>query len=103
MDVREQAAACGLLLSAPDEPEFPLLTTDYVVRQYPLPGIEVPRGAVVTLWFGHADEGDGDGDGGGGGSVREPRVPRPPHGGLARELNEPGGVADWAVSSAVRQ
>lgn len=95
MDVREQAAACGLLLAAPDEPEFPRLATDYVVRQYPSPGVEVPRGAVVTLWFGPEDEGNG--------GVREPRAPRPPRGGMSRELNEPGAAPDWAVSSAVRQ
>lgn len=82
MDAREAAAKQGVLLAAPDRPEFHLIVVDYVVRQYPLPGAEVPRGAVVTVWF---DLGEG-----GGAGVREPRLPIPPPGGLRRELDEPG-------------
>ncbi|MFC7310039.1 PASTA domain-containing protein [Streptomyces monticola] len=90
MDVREQAAACGLLVEAPEEPEFPLMVTDYVLRQYPPPGADVPFGTVVTLWF---DSGEGGGEGG----VREPRTPQPPSGGIRREVNEPGDTGEWAL------
>ncbi|MFI6490655.1 PASTA domain-containing protein [Streptomyces sp. NPDC050564] len=84
VDARETAEARGVMLAAPDRPDFHLTVVDYVVRQYPLPGVEIPRGAVVTVWF---DLGDSDG---GGAGVREPRLPRPPSGGMRRELDEPG-------------
>jgi hypothetical protein len=84
VDARETAEARGVMLAAPDRPDFHLTVVDYVVRQYPLPGVEVPRGAVVTVWF---DLGDSEG---GGTGVREPRLPRPPSGGMRRELDEPG-------------
>ena len=83
VDARETADARGVLLAAPDRPDFRLTVVDYVVRQYPPPGSEVPRGAVVTVWF---DRGDAEG----GAGVREPRLPRPPSGGMRRELDEPG-------------
>lgn len=83
VDARERADAQGVLLAAPDRPDFHLTVVDYVVRQYPPPGSEVPRGAVVTVWF---DLGDGEG----GAGVREPRLPGPPSGGMRRELDEPG-------------
>ncbi|MEV6592240.1 PASTA domain-containing protein [Streptomyces acidicola] len=83
VDARETAQARGVLLAAPDRPEFHLAVVDYVVRQYPQPGTEVPRGAVVTVWF---DFGEGEG----GGGVREPRRGGPPPGGLQRELDAPG-------------
>ncbi|MET8289999.1 PASTA domain-containing protein [Streptomyces sp. NPDC048448] len=83
VDARERAEARGVLLAAPDRPDFPLTVVDYVVRQYPPPGSEIPRGAVVTVWF---DLGDAEG----GAGVREPRLPLPPSGGLRRELDEPG-------------
>ncbi|MEU5096895.1 PASTA domain-containing protein [Streptomyces sp. NPDC020996] len=85
MDARETAAACGLFLNAPDRPDFRRTPVDYVVRQYPPPGGEVPRDSVVYVWFDF-----GPGEGGGGAGVHEPRVPRPPGGGLRRELDEPG-------------
>ncbi len=85
VDARERAKAGGVLLAAPDRPDFHLTVVDYVVRQYPLPGVEVPRGAVVTVWFDL-----GEGESGGGAGVREPRRPGPPTGGLYRELDEPG-------------
>lgn len=85
MDAREAAMAHGVLLAAPDRPEFHRTVVDYVVRQYPPPGVEVPRGAVVTVWFDL-----GEGEGGGGAGVREPRIPNPSGGGLQRELGEPG-------------
>ncbi|MFF4959014.1 PASTA domain-containing protein [Streptomyces sp. NPDC001222] len=85
MDARETAAQQGVALAAPDRPDFHRTVVDYVVRQYPLPGAEVPRGAVVTVWFDL-----GEGEGGGGAGVREPRLPIPPPGGLRRELDEPG-------------
>lgn len=84
VDARETAEAHGVLLAAPDRPDFDLVVVDYVVRQYPLPGSEVPRGAVVTVWF---DLGEGEGEGGDG--VREPRLPPSPSGGLRRELDAP--------------
>ncbi|MFF2844809.1 PASTA domain-containing protein [Streptomyces sp. NPDC058001] len=85
MDARETAAARGVLLAAPDRPDFRRVVVDYVVRQYPPPDTEVPRGAVVTVWF---ELGPDEGDGGAG--VREPRVPAPPSGGLRREIDETG-------------
>ncbi|MFD8817150.1 PASTA domain-containing protein [Streptomyces sp. NPDC059627] len=83
VDARETARARGLLLNAPDRPEFHLTVVDYVVRQFPQPGAEVPRDSMVYVWF---DFGEGEG----GGGVREPRIPRPPTGGLQRELDRPG-------------
>ncbi|MEV5356458.1 PASTA domain-containing protein [Streptomyces sp. NPDC093516] len=83
VDAREAARARGLLLNAPDRPDLHLAVVDYVVRQYPQPGAEVPRESMVYVWFG-----PGPGEGGGG--VHEPRVPGPPRGGLRRELDEPG-------------
>ncbi|MEV8016782.1 PASTA domain-containing protein [Streptomyces sp. NPDC086554] len=88
VDARESAARHGVLLVAPDLPDFRLAVTDYVVRQYPLPGTWIPRNAVVTVWF---ELGPGEGEGGAG--VREPRRPAPPDGGLLRELDEPGRVS----------
>ncbi|MFC8661568.1 MULTISPECIES: PASTA domain-containing protein [Streptomyces] len=85
VDARETAEARGVRLAAPDRPDFHLTVVDYVVRQYPLPGSEVPRGAVVTVWFDF-----GEGEGGGGAGVREPRRGGSPPGGLYRELDEPG-------------
>ncbi|MDG9720718.1 PASTA domain-containing protein [Streptomyces sp. DH24] len=82
VDARETAEAGGVLLASPDRPDFHRTVVDYVVRQFPLPGVAVPRGAVVTVWF---DFGDGEG----GGGVREPRRGTPPPGGLRRELGEP--------------
>ncbi|MFE7896566.1 PASTA domain-containing protein [Streptomyces sp. NPDC057424] len=83
VDARETARSQGLLLTAPDRPELSLAVVDYVVRQYPRPGAEVPRDSMVYVWF---DLGPGEG----GGGVHEPRIPRPPRGGLPRELVEPG-------------
>nr|WP_206326369.1 PASTA domain-containing protein [Streptomyces sp. N502] len=85
VDAREAAEAQGVLLTAPDRPDFHRTVVDYVVRQYPLPGVEVPRGAVVTVWFDF-----GEGEGGGGAGVREPRLPKPPRGGMEREPDRPG-------------
>ncbi|GGO53056.1 hypothetical protein GCM10012286_59530 [Streptomyces lasiicapitis] len=85
MDARETAAKHGVRLSAPDRPDFHDLVLDYVVRQYPPPDAEIPRGAVVTVWFDVGPQ-----EGGGGAGVREPRRPGPPDGGLQRELDEPG-------------
>jgi hypothetical protein len=82
VDAREAAAAQGVLLAAPDRPDFRSAVVDHVVRQYPPPGVEVPRGAVVTVWFDFTE-----GEGGGGAGVREPRVPGPGGGGLRRELD----------------
>lgn len=83
VDARETARARGLFLNAPDRPDFARTVVDYVVRQYPAPGAEVPPDSMVYVWF---DFGEGEG----GGGVREPRLPRPPSGGLQRELGEPG-------------
>jgi beta-lactam-binding protein with PASTA domain len=83
VDARETAQAQGLFVSAPDRKDFHQAVVDYVVRQYPLAGAEVPRDSVVYVWF---DLGPGEG----GGGIREPRIPRPPSGGLQRELDEPG-------------
>ncbi|MFJ6654899.1 PASTA domain-containing protein [Streptomyces sp. NPDC091377] len=85
VDARETAAGRGVQLATPDRPDFHRTIVDYVVRQYPPPGAEVPRGAVVTVWFDL-----GEGEGGGGAGVREPRVPAPPGGGMERELDAPG-------------
>ncbi|MGW1592367.1 PASTA domain-containing protein [Streptomyces sp. NPDC002343] len=82
VDARETARARGLSLDAPDRPDFRLAVVDYVVRQHPQPGTEVPRDSTVYVWFGF-----GEGEGGGG--VREPRVPGPPRGGPRRELDTP--------------
>ncbi|MET9495448.1 PASTA domain-containing protein [Streptomyces sp. NPDC006552] len=82
VDARGAAAGHGLRLAAPDRPDFAQTTVDYVVRQYPPPGTEVPRDATVTVWF---DLGAGEG----GGGVRVPREPGPRGGGLRRELDEP--------------
>lgn len=84
MDARDSAKAHGVLLAAPDRPDFSRTVVDHVVRQYPPPGVEVPRGAVVTVWFDF-----GEGEGGGGAGVREPLIPRPGGGGMQRELDEP--------------
>ncbi|MEU6391912.1 serine/threonine kinase [Streptomyces sp. NPDC046939] len=84
-DARGLAAAHGVRLTAPDRPDFAATTVDYVVRQYPLPGVEVPRDAAVTVWF---DLGEGEA-GGGGAGVRVPREPGPRGGGMRRELDEP--------------
>ncbi|MEV8549761.1 PASTA domain-containing protein [Streptomyces glaucescens] len=78
VDARETARAHGVLLAAPDRPDFSRTVADHVVRQYPPPGAGVPRGAVVTVWFDA-------GEGGGGSGVREPRRPDVPHGGMRRE------------------
>ncbi|WP_306964844.1 PASTA domain-containing protein [Streptomyces afghaniensis] len=83
VDARETARGQGLLLTAPDRPDLSLAVVDHVVRQYPPPGAEVPRDSMVYVWFGF-----GPGEGGGG--VREPRMPKPPRGGLGREPDEPG-------------
>ncbi|WP_437089699.1 PASTA domain-containing protein [Streptomyces sp. enrichment culture] len=85
VDARRAAEARGVLLAAPDRPELHRVVVEYVVRQYPPPGAEVPRGAAVTVWFDF-----GAGEGGGGAGVREPRTPAPPGGGLRRALDEPG-------------
>lgn len=85
VDARRTAQTSGLSVSAPDRPDFHLTVVDYVVRQYPPPGTEVPRDSLVYVWFDF----DG-GDGGEGGGVREPRAPGPPHGGMRRELDAPG-------------
>ncbi|MGY0024650.1 PASTA domain-containing protein [Streptomyces sp. cg35] len=82
VDARSAAEQHGVRLATPDRPDFPLPTVDYVVRQYPLPGAEVPRDAAVTIWF---DLGEGEG----GGGVRVPREPGPRGGGMRRELDEP--------------
>ncbi|MFI0240858.1 PASTA domain-containing protein [Streptomyces sp. NPDC016845] len=91
VDARGLAAAHGVRLTAPDRPGLAPTTVDYVVRQYPLPGVEVPRDAAVTVWFDL-----GEGEAGGGAGVRVPREPGPRGGGMRRELNEP----DESVESA---
>ncbi|MFI8949067.1 PASTA domain-containing protein [Streptomyces sp. NPDC053750] len=83
VDAWETARTKGLLLHAQDRPDVRLAVVDHVVRQYPQPGARVPRESRVYVWF---DFGEGEG----GGGIREPRVPRPPLGGLRRELTEPG-------------
>ncbi|WP_405949892.1 PASTA domain-containing protein [Streptomyces prunicolor] len=86
VDARETAQSRGLFINSPDRPDFHLAVVDYVVRQYPQPDAEVARDSVVYVWF---DFGEGDG----GGGMREPRIPRPPSGGMQRELDEPPGDA----------
>ncbi|MET7323839.1 PASTA domain-containing protein [Streptomyces sp. NPDC005549] len=83
VDAHGTARAQGLFLTAPDRPDLRTAVVDHVVRQYPPPGAQVPRESPVYVWF---DFGEGEG----GGGIREPRVPRPPLGGLRRELAEPG-------------
>ncbi|MEU8650855.1 PASTA domain-containing protein [Streptomyces sp. NPDC048737] len=83
VDAREAAAPQGVLPAAPDRPDFHRAVVDHVVRQYPPPGAEVPRGTVVTVWFDFAE-----GEGGGAG-VREPRLPAPGGGGVRRGLAAP--------------
>ncbi|WP_326781059.1 PASTA domain-containing protein [Streptomyces longwoodensis] len=92
VDARETARAYGVLLAAPDRPEFGRTVVDHVVRQYPPPGTGIPRGAVVTVWFDF-----GEGEGGGGSDVREPRVPGPGGGMLERELDRPGDAFEAIV------
>ncbi|MFF5159830.1 PASTA domain-containing protein [Streptomyces sp. NPDC000348] len=92
VDARESARARGLSVHAPDRPDFRLAVVDYVVRQYPQPGTEVPRDSVVHVWL---DPGEGEG----GGGVREPRGPVPPAGGLQRELEEPAPPHPVVLSS----
>ena len=84
MDARKTAEASGLFVNSPDRPDFHLAVVDYVVRQYPQPDAEVARDSVVYVWFDF-----GEGEGGGGAGVREPRLPRPPSGGMQREIDEP--------------
>lgn len=93
-DAREEASLHGLVLEAPSRPDFLDLITDYVVRQIPLPGAEVPWGSPVVVWF---DFGEGEGEGGAG--VREPRTPKPPSGGMRREIPEPepGASGEWVI------
>ncbi|MBT3163966.1 PASTA domain-containing protein [Streptomyces sp. Vc74B-19] len=86
VDARESARALGLSVEAPGRPDFRHAVVDYVVRQYPQPGTEVPRHSVVHVWL---DFGEGEG----GGGVREPRGPLPPPGGLRCEREEPGAGA----------
>jgi hypothetical protein len=86
VDAREAAEAGGVLLAAPDRPDFRRTVVDYVVRQYPPPGAGIPRGSVVTVWFEF-----GEGQGGGGAGVHEPRPPVPGGGGMHGELDEPPG------------
>ncbi|MEZ3177302.1 PASTA domain-containing protein [Streptomyces pimonensis] len=92
VDARESARAWGLSVDAPDRPDFRLAVVDYVVRQYPQPGTEVPRNSVVHVWF---DFGEGES----GGGVREPRGPAPPEGGLRREREEPAPPRAVVLSS----
>ena len=83
VDARETAEAGGVTLVAPDLPDFQLSVVDYVVRQYPPPGVKVPRGAAVTVWFDS-------------GRVRAAEAPgcasrarrSPPSGGLQREPHD---------------
>ncbi|MFF3491214.1 PASTA domain-containing protein [Streptomyces sp. NPDC002795] len=86
VDARQAARENGVLIVAADRDDFERVAVEYVVRQYPLPGVEVPRDAVVTVWF---DLGDGEGGGGGGAGVRVPRTPGPRGGGMRRELGAP--------------
>lgn len=51
MDARKSAEATGLFLNAPDRPDFHQTVVEYVVRQYPQPGAEVPRDSVIYVWF----------------------------------------------------
>lgn len=84
VDARQAAREHGVLIAAADRDDFDRVAVEYVVRQYPLPGVEVPRDAVVTVWFDF-----GEGEGGGGAGVRVPRAPGPRGGGMRRELGEP--------------
>ncbi|CAL9555158.1 PASTA domain-containing protein [Streptomyces sp. enrichment culture] len=81
-DAYDTARVQGLSLQSPDRPDLRHAVVDHVVRQYPQPGAQVPPESTVYVWF---DFGEGEG----GGGIREPRVPRPPLGGLRRELAEP--------------
>jgi hypothetical protein len=96
VDARRSADARGVLLASPDRPDLHALVVDYVVRQYPPPDVEVPRGAVVTVWFGSGDPGGpgGPGDTEGGAGVREPRRPLPSAPGGVRRLDEPGDAVE---------
>ncbi|MFJ4711358.1 PASTA domain-containing protein [Streptomyces sp. NPDC088785] len=91
VDARATAAAYGLRLAPADRPGLDEAAVDHVVRQYPPPGVEIPRDAAVTVWFDF-----GEGEGGGGAGVREPRGPGPRGGGMRRELDEPDAVAPCA-------
>ncbi|WP_203645811.1 PASTA domain-containing protein [Streptomyces sp. SID14478] len=84
VDARALALDSGVRLTAADRPDLERNPVDYVVRQYPLPGVEVPKDAAVTVWFDL-----GEGEGGGGAGVRVPREPGPRGGGMRRELGEP--------------
>ncbi len=84
VDAQATVLAHGLRLTAADRPALDEAAADYVVRQYPLPGVEIPRDAAVTVWFDF-----GEGEGGGGAGVREPREPGPRGGGMRRELDDP--------------
>ncbi|AZM76241.1 PASTA domain-containing protein [Streptomyces sp. KPB2] len=91
VDAYETAHVRGLSLHAPDRPDLRVAVVDHVVRQYPRPGAQVPRESTVYVWF---DFGEGEG----GGGIREPRVPRPPPGGLRRELAEPGDAPSYCAA-----
>ncbi|MFD5497709.1 PASTA domain-containing protein [Streptomyces sp. NPDC127091] len=82
VDARESARTHDLLLDAPDRPDFRRTVVDHVVRQYPQPGVEVPRGSLVHVWF---DFGEGDG----GGIRREREEPREPAAPCAAVLSRP--------------
>ncbi|MER5949324.1 PASTA domain-containing protein [Streptomyces sp. NPDC001904] len=84
VDAQATALAFGLRLIPADRPALDEAAVDHVVRQYPLPGVEIPRDAAVTVWFDF-----GEGEGGGGAGVREPLGPGPRGGGMRRELDEP--------------
>ena len=94
VDARQAAHEHGVLIAAADRDDFDRVTVEYVVRQYPLPGVLVPQDAVVTVWFDF-----GAGEGGGGAGVRVPRTPGPRGGGMRRELDEPG----WPDALALRR
>ncbi|MFJ6914523.1 PASTA domain-containing protein [Streptomyces sp. NPDC101133] len=91
VDAYETAHVRGLSLHAPDRPDLRVAVVDHVVRQYPRPGARVPRESTVYVWF---DFGEGEG----GGGIREPRVPRPPLGGLRRELAESGDAPSYCAA-----
>ncbi|CAM5605160.1 PASTA domain protein OS=Streptomyces violarus OX=67380 GN=FHS41_002985 PE=4 SV=1 [Streptomyces violarus] len=81
VDAREAAPGTGRAPRRTGPARLLPPVVDYVVRQYPPPGAEVPRGVVVTVWFdprGRRRPG-----------VREPRLPDPPRGGMRRELLTP--------------
>ncbi|MDA4886397.1 PASTA domain-containing protein [Streptomyces sp. MPA0124] len=94
VDAYETAHVRGLSLHAPDRPDLRVAVVDHVVRQYPRPGAQVPRESTVYVWF---DFGEGEGDGG----IREPRLPRPPLGGLRRELAEPGEAPPYCAAAGL--